>query len=278
MQLDPWYWRRARSNPPPGCLWRLWQSAFTLTQPVRPDGNVFCWCRTTTENRCHRFWTHPHCGSFPTTLMMWIMTATIHLSWAVQWANPQSAWSKLNSPSSNLPNGWDRPTTVRSTSGRKNGWLGIWSNSISPLSRGSTIRNSFDTDPCTGRQQLQIVWRHSRTGSHWIISIMLNGFGCIGLWCIRRNVQMKFRWWGQREGEATRDWQWEWEGVHANSRDITSQSCHIQTSWWWFTGCQIVTTSWYLPNNSKPHKQMWGTGRSWLISLTETGAQKWHTC
>jgi len=43
MQPDAWYWRRARSNPPPGCLWRLWLSASTLTEPFRPDGNVFCW-------------------------------------------------------------------------------------------------------------------------------------------------------------------------------------------------------------------------------------------
>jgi len=43
MQLDTLCWRRAWSNPPPGCLWRLGRSASTLTQPVRPDGNVFCW-------------------------------------------------------------------------------------------------------------------------------------------------------------------------------------------------------------------------------------------
>jgi hypothetical protein len=43
MQRDAWYWRRAWSNPPPGCLWRLWRSASTLTEPFRPDGNVFCW-------------------------------------------------------------------------------------------------------------------------------------------------------------------------------------------------------------------------------------------
>jgi len=44
MQRDAWYWRRARSKPPPGCLWRLWRSVSTLTEPFRPDGNVFCWC------------------------------------------------------------------------------------------------------------------------------------------------------------------------------------------------------------------------------------------
>jgi len=46
VQGDAWYWRRERSNPPPGCLWRLCPSASTLTEPFRPDGNVFCWCLT----------------------------------------------------------------------------------------------------------------------------------------------------------------------------------------------------------------------------------------
>jgi len=44
MQRDASYWGRALSNPPPGCLWRLWRSASTLTEPFRPDGNIFCWC------------------------------------------------------------------------------------------------------------------------------------------------------------------------------------------------------------------------------------------
>ena len=44
MLRDPWYWRRAQSHPPPGCLWRLWRSASTLTEPFRLDGNVLCWC------------------------------------------------------------------------------------------------------------------------------------------------------------------------------------------------------------------------------------------
>ena len=43
MQSDTWYWCRVLSNPPPGCLWRLWQSASTQTEPFRLDGNVFCW-------------------------------------------------------------------------------------------------------------------------------------------------------------------------------------------------------------------------------------------
>ena len=58
MQRDAWYWGRARSNPPPGCLWRLWRSASTLTEPFRPDGNIFCWCH------CHTFmyFTHWACA------------------------------------------------------------------------------------------------------------------------------------------------------------------------------------------------------------------------
>jgi len=43
MWHDAWTWHRPRSNPPPGCLWGLWQSASTLTEPFRPDRNVFCW-------------------------------------------------------------------------------------------------------------------------------------------------------------------------------------------------------------------------------------------
>jgi len=43
MWRDSWSWRRARIIPPPGSLWRLWRSASTLTEPFRPDGNVFCW-------------------------------------------------------------------------------------------------------------------------------------------------------------------------------------------------------------------------------------------
>jgi len=46
MQHDAWYWHRVLSNPPPGCLCRLWWSASTLTEPFRPDGNVFLWCTT----------------------------------------------------------------------------------------------------------------------------------------------------------------------------------------------------------------------------------------
>jgi len=44
MPRNAWYSRWARANPPPGCHSRIRRSASTLTQPFRPDGNVFCWC------------------------------------------------------------------------------------------------------------------------------------------------------------------------------------------------------------------------------------------
>jgi hypothetical protein len=43
MQRDAWYWGRAQSNPPPGCLWRLWWSMYTLTEWFRPDWIIFSW-------------------------------------------------------------------------------------------------------------------------------------------------------------------------------------------------------------------------------------------
>jgi hypothetical protein len=43
IQHDALNWRRARSNPPPACLWRLWRSVSTLTKPFHPNGIFFCW-------------------------------------------------------------------------------------------------------------------------------------------------------------------------------------------------------------------------------------------
>jgi len=43
MQHNGLYWHWAQRNLPPGCLWRLWRSSSTLTQPFSPDSNVFCW-------------------------------------------------------------------------------------------------------------------------------------------------------------------------------------------------------------------------------------------
>jgi len=74
----------------------------------------------------------PHSRWCSTTMMMQMMRATIRHTWVVQKVNCQSAGSKLNSPWSNLPKEWGRPTIVHSTSGRKHGWLGAWRRSISP--------------------------------------------------------------------------------------------------------------------------------------------------
>jgi len=41
MWRDTSYWCQAQSNPPLGCLWRLWPSASTLMNAFCPDSNVF---------------------------------------------------------------------------------------------------------------------------------------------------------------------------------------------------------------------------------------------
>jgi len=127
--------------------------------------------------------TRPQCRRCPRTNMMQLMRATIRRTWAVHKANPQSAWSKLNSHWSNLPKGWASPTIVHSTSGRKYEWWGYSGRNIGPLSGGRTISNRFEMVPFTRRRWLQIFWRHSRTGCHWSISIMWNGFASSGLRC-----------------------------------------------------------------------------------------------
>jgi hypothetical protein len=140
----------------------------------------------------------------------------------------------------------------------------------------------FEMDPCTGSQQLQMLWRHFRTGCHWIILIMLNGFDGSGLICSWRNVQAKFGRWGRREGEATSDGQQIWASARAKWWEVTSLSCHIQHSWLWFAGCRIARIWFELPNNSKPRIQIWGTVVSWLISSTKMAVWKshtlWHLC
>jgi len=125
--------------------------------------------------------THSHCWGSPTTNMVPTMGALIHWTWAIQVANPPSAWNKLHSPSSNLPNGWGRPTTVQSRSGWWYEWLAFWNNSIGPLSRGRTVSICIEMDPCSGKQWLQIIWWHSRTGSEWIHLNILNRFTSSGL-------------------------------------------------------------------------------------------------
>jgi len=111
---------------------------------------------------------------------------------------------------------------------------------------------------------------------------MLNGFASSGLKYFWRNVQAKFEKRGNREGRATSDWRQIWESMCAKMWEVTSQSCQIQCSWLWFGGCRMARISFYPPNNSKPCIQMWGSGRSCLISLTKTEARKsqtfWHWC
>jgi len=63
MQRDGWYWRRVRSNPPSGCPWRLWWSPSTLMDPIRPDGNVFCWWSIYAEYCGKDIWYQSHHGS-----------------------------------------------------------------------------------------------------------------------------------------------------------------------------------------------------------------------
>jgi len=97
---------------------------------------------------CIHFW------SFPNAKVTQVMMVMIHWTWAVPKANPQSARSKPNSPQSNLPKWWGRPTPVQSTIGEMYGWLGFWWKCSGPLSGGRTIWNSFEMDSCNGKQLL----------------------------------------------------------------------------------------------------------------------------
>ena len=207
---------------------------------------------------------------------MQIRWAKICQSWAVRKSKPQSAWSKRNSPWSNLPKGWGIPTLVPSTSGRKYGWLGFRKRSIGQLSRDRTVWNSFELDPCTGRRRLPILWRLWRPGYHWRISRMPNGFGDITWRCFQTNVQASFRRWGPREGEATRD-QWPiWQSARPKQWEVSSPSCQIQLSWLLFVECQMATMTRHPAINSKHRTQMWGTGWWWLISSNKIVARKNH--
>jgi len=98
--------------------------------------------------------------------------------------------------------GWCSPTLVPSTSGRKDGWLSFWRRSISPWSGDRTVWHSCEMDPCIEWWWLQIFQRISRTGWHWNICIIPNGFGDSGLRCVRIDVQVRFGRRGRREGEA----------------------------------------------------------------------------
>jgi len=118
-------------DPPPG------PPSGTPGRPlIRLPTNRFQLPAEPREELSQGLWTYPHCWRFPTIITMQMMWAMIPRTWAVEKATHQSAWSKTNSPWSNLPKGWRRPTLMNSTSGRKYGWLGFWRRSIGPLSGG----------------------------------------------------------------------------------------------------------------------------------------------
>jgi len=172
-----------------------------------------------------------HYQRFLMTNSMQMLRAMIRRTWVGLKANPHLAWSKRNSPWSNLPKGWGSPTLVHSTSGRKNGWLGFSRKSIGLLSRGRTVWNRCEMDPCTGSWRLKIFWRLSRLDYLWNISIMPNGFGNNGWWCFWRYVEVRFARRRRREGEATSNRRRIWESARAKNREVMSESCQIQLSW-----------------------------------------------
>ena len=52
-ERDALNWRRARSVPPPGCLWQLGQTVSTRTESLHPDGNIFCECKIPLLGQAH---------------------------------------------------------------------------------------------------------------------------------------------------------------------------------------------------------------------------------
>jgi len=239
--------------------------------------NDFSWQRNRAGQMLQGLQTCPHYQRYVMTNSMHSMRAMIRRTWAGLKAKPQSAWSKLNSPWSNLPKRWGSPTFVHSTNARKYGWLGSSRRSIGPSSRDRTVWNSSEMDPCTGRWGLQNFWTLSINGCLWKSSIMPNGFGDNGLRCLCRNLQVRFGRRVRMEGEATSDRRWIWESARATKCQVMSLCCRIQLSWLWFIECQTATMTQPLACNSKLRTQMWSTGRSWLISSKEIVARKNYT-
>jgi len=68
------------------------------------------------------------------------------------------------------------------------------------------VSNSFEMDPSTGRQLLNIVGIPGGTGGHWIESIMPNGFGGSGWGYCGRYLQVKFSRLEKRVCERTSHW------------------------------------------------------------------------
>jgi len=91
-----------------------------LVDPPLPSQRIdFSWLRYRREEMLRGLPICPHCQRVSMTNTMQIMRVTTGRTWVGPKAKPQSAWSKRNSPWSNLPKEWGSPTWVCSTSGRK---------------------------------------------------------------------------------------------------------------------------------------------------------------
>jgi len=94
-----------------------------------------------------------------------MLRTMIRRTWAGLQAMPWLAWSKQNSPWSNLPKGWGSPTLVPWTSGRKYGWLGFSTRSISPSFRDRTVWNCCWAGPL---HWVLAVWDVLETFEIWL--------------------------------------------------------------------------------------------------------------
>jgi len=195
-----------------------------------------------------------------------IMRAMIRRTWVGLNAKPQSAWNKRYYHWSNLPKGWGSPTLLHSTSGRMYGWLGFLRRSIGPLLQDRANWNSCEMAHWTGRRRLQKFWRLLRPGCLCKVSIMLNCFSATGWRCFWTYVQVRFRRRGRRESEATSDRRRIRERARVQRRYVTSHSSQLQLSLLWFIECRTATMTRHPTIYCKLRSQMWGTGRSWLIS------------
>jgi len=200
--------------------------------PLATQPKNFTRRRNHTGQRLQGLWRCPHYQRFLITNCTQNERAMIRRTWVGPKAKPQSAWGKRTSPWRNLAQGWGSPTLVHSTSGRKYLWLGFWRTSIGPICRDRTFCNSCVMDPCTGRRQLQMLWRLSKPGCLGKRLILPNWFADSGLRWFGRNVQVRF---GKRErceGEPASDWQGVWESVWATKQYVKPQIAKFN-----FHGC-----------------------------------------
>jgi len=96
IQCDTWYWRWARSKPPRWCLWRLWQSASTLTEPFRPAGIILCWCVSKSESSISK--PSPGIGRIAQPpskssllVRIWLPPWAPSHMWSPNWSDPKTA-------------------------------------------------------------------------------------------------------------------------------------------------------------------------------------------